>query len=140
MENDVATVAGAEVAAQFGLTDALPPDQQTAREALQKAAHCDALPDEMLPMMVTVQRLRDAMLADAALAALEETGGPVIVITGNGHARKDWGAPFYITAAAPDIVVFSLGQGEAGQMPDGGFDLLMDGPAVDRGDPCEAFR
>jgi hypothetical protein len=62
------------------------------------------------------------------------------VITGNGHAREDWGAPHALRIAAPDVTYFTIGQGEAGQMPDGGFGLTLDGPTVDRGDPCDAFR
>lgn len=134
-------VAGAFVAdpARFGLATPLEPDQQAAREALQLAAHCDALPPEMLPMMVDVQRLRDAELARVALLALVETGGPVVVITGNGHARTDWGAPSVLRGAAPGVPVVALGQGEDGTSPAGTFDLLEDASSVPREDPCLAF-
>jgi uncharacterized iron-regulated protein len=119
----------------------LDPEMQAQREALQMAAHCDALPAEMLPQMVDVQRVRDTLLATAALQALEDTGGPVVVITGNGHARTDWGAPALLMAAAPGVSVMALGQGEDGRAgPEGGFDLVESAPPVDRGDPCEAFR
>lgn len=141
MGQDLAEVFGAD-SALFGLDVALSEDQQAQREALQMAAHCDALPSEMLPMMVNIQRLRDAELAAAALRAFQETGGPVVVITGNGHARKDWGATYLFSQAAPDVPVFALGQGEIGRSPpDGGFDQIEKiAPAVDRGDPCDAFR
>lgn len=129
-----------EEAARFGLDRPLPEEMQAAREAMQMAAHCDALPAEMLPMMVDVQRLRDARLAQVALEALAATGGPVAVITGNGHARADWGMPVYLGAAAPDVAVFTLGQSEDGVAPDGTFDAILDAPAVDRPDPCLAFR
>lgn len=125
---------------RFGLDSDLPPDQQAARQAHQMAAHCDALPDTMLPGMVTIQRVRDAWLAKQALTAWAETGGPVVVITGNGHARRDWGAPALLARAAPDLRVFALGQSENGQSPDGHFDLTLDAPAPDRPDPCDAFR
>jgi uncharacterized iron-regulated protein len=140
MQQDLTSVLGVEISARFGMDQPLPRTQQETREALQASAHCDALPPEMLPMMVDVQRLRDAALAQAALDAFSETGGPVVVITGNGHAREDWGAPFMVRLAMPDIAVFSLGQGEEGQAPQGGFDVVVDGPAVDRGDPCDAFK
>ena len=139
MSGDIADIIGDDAAQRFGLDEPLPPQQQTAREALQRSAHCDALPEDLLPTMVSVQRLRDAALAQAALQAYEQFGGPVVVITGNGHARTDWGAPHVLTQAAPDLVVFSLGQGEAGRMPDGAFAMVVDGPAVDRGNPCDAF-
>ena len=140
MQEDVFSVFGADAAAQFGLDQPLPEKQQELREALQRAAHCDALPEALLPRMVDVQRLRDATLAQAALEAVTRLGAPVVVITGNGHAREDWGAPALLRLAAPDITVFSLGQGEAGEYPEGGFGFVLDGPAVDRGDPCDAFK
>jgi uncharacterized iron-regulated protein len=129
---------GAEDAATYGLDAPLPAAQLEARLTFQAAAHCDALPAELLPQMVELQRLRDAVLARTALDALDRTGGPVVVITGNGHARKDWGMPVYIEAARPDVTVFSLGQAEDGQVA-GTFDQVMDSPAVAREDPCAAF-
>lgn len=124
----------------FGLDTPLPAPQQAAREAMQMAAHCDAMPEEMLPAMVDIQRLRDARLAQVALTALRETGGPVVVITGNGHARADWGVPVYISRAAPEVSVFALGQGEDGRPPPGTFDAVLDAPAPQRPDPCLAFQ
>ncbi|MFD0859674.1 ChaN family lipoprotein [Roseovarius aquimarinus] len=124
----------------FGLAEPLPEAERAAREALQAAAHCDALPPEMLPIMVDIQRLRDAALARAALEAWRETGGPVAVITGNGHARKDSGMPALLARAAPELRIHSLGQGEDSTPPGGGFDEIADSPAPVRGDPCEAFR
>lgn len=140
MEMDLADAFG-KGAERFGLNRPLPDDQQTAREDLQRVAHCDALPDTLLPMMVDMQRLRDARLAAVAIDALDQTGGPVVVITGNGHARADWGAPALARLARGDsITVFSLGQGENGAAPDGSFDATQSADPPDRGDPCEAFR
>lgn len=140
MQQELTDVLGQADAARFGLDQPLPGDQQALREDMQGRAHCDALPGEMLPMMVSVQRLRDAALARAALEAHAQTGGPVVVITGNGHARTDWGAPFYVRQADADLTLFALGQGEDGRAPDGTFDTVTDSPAVDRGDPCDAFN
>lgn len=128
------------LAAEYGLSAPLDAETQAAREALQAEAHCGALPDEMLPVMVDAQRLRDAALAEAALRALEATGGPVMVITGNGHARSDWGMPALMAFAAPDVPVFALGQGENGNAAQGAFALTLDAPAPDRGDPCAVFN
>lgn len=126
-------------AGAYGLTTPLLSDEQETREAMQMAAHCDALPADILPAMVDIQRLRDAQLAKMALRAFEQTGGPVVVITGNGHARTDWGMPVYLKRAAPDLSITALGQGEAGQPPAGTFDLIEDAPTVERNDPCAAF-
>lgn len=124
---------------RFGLTEPLPSDQQAAREAEQHDAHCGALPAEMLAGMVEVQRLRDAGLAQTALAAFEETGGPVAVITGNGHARSDHGLPVYLKQAAPEIRVLSIGQLEETPTEPPPYDLWLVTPAAERGDPCEAL-
>jgi uncharacterized iron-regulated protein len=128
-------------AERFGLDTALPDEEQAAREALQMAAHCDALPPEMLPGMVAAQRLRDAAFADTVLKALAETGGPVAVITGSGHARTDWGMPAALRHAAPEVTVLSLGQiedhGEGVAAPP--FDLWLVTAPADRPDPCAAF-
>lgn len=140
MQEDLSVVVGSQTAVRFGLDQPLPDGQKVEREALQREAHCNALPDNLLPRMVTVQRVRDASLAEAALTSLQQFGRPVVVITGNGHAREDWGAPFLLRFADPDVKVFTLGQGEAGQNPTGEFRKIVDGPAVDRGDPCDAFK
>ncbi len=139
LEEGLDAVMGA-AAARFGLDSPLPEDEQTAREALQMEAHCDALPEEMLPGMVRIQRLRDAMLAQAAMTAFEETGGPVVVITGNGHARRDWGMPALLARAAPELSVHVTGQTEDDMPLPGRFDSVLSAPPADRDDPCAAFR
>lgn len=128
--------AGSEL---FGLEEALDDDEQSEREAGQLAAHCDALPIKMLPGMVEAQRLRDAALARAVIAAMAETGGPVAVITGNGHARRDWGLPRSLELAAPDLTVLSVGQLE--HMPEGPvpYDLWLLTEPAERDDPCAGF-
>ena len=126
-------------AARFGLDRPLPPAQQTAREALQASAHCDALPAELLPAMVSIQRLRDALLANAALDAIDQHGSPVVVITGTGHARTDWGAPAMLAMAAPDLRILSVGQFEQPQN-DPAHDVVVVTQPHPRPDPCDAFR
>ncbi len=127
-------------AARYGLDRDLDPAEQTTREAMQMAAHCDALPEDMLPGMVAVQRLRDAVLARAVVQAMDETGGPVAVITGNGHARRDWGMPAVLAEVAPDLDIWVLGQTEDGRPLEGGFDAVKSAPAAERPDPCAAFQ
>lgn len=126
-------------AALFGLSVALPDAEQHAREQGMQDGHCGALPPEMLPWFVDQQRFRDAVFAREALQAVKDLGGPVVVITGNGHARNDWGMPVYLDAAAPDRRVISVGQiTETQDMPP--FDIWRVGPAVERPDPCAAFQ
>ncbi|RMD94840.1 MAG: hypothetical protein D6811_02030 [Alphaproteobacteria bacterium] len=129
-------------AALFGLDEPLPPEEQSLREAEQAEAHCNALPEDLLPGMVAAQRLRDAALARAVIAAMAETGGPVVVITGNGHTRRDRGVPLMLARAAPELRVLSIGQLEAqpeeGETPP--FDLWLVTPPHPRPDPCEELR
>jgi uncharacterized iron-regulated protein len=127
-------------AARYALTEPLDPDEQAAREQEQQEAHCNALPEDILPGFVEAQRLRDAALADAALTALETHGAPVVIVTGNGHARTDWGVPALLAVAAPDVTVFALGQFEAEPVSQVPFDAWTVADPVDRPDPCAAFR
>lgn len=130
---------GAAPAARFGLDQPLPAAEQAAREAEQQANHCNMMPEDMLPTLVEIQRLRDASLAAATDQALADRGGPVVVITGNGHARLDRGLAVYLAQARPDVLIRSLGQSEDGEIS-GRFDLLLDAPSGDRPDPCLAFQ
>lgn len=133
-----AAVFGAQ-AGRYGLTASLTPEDQAAREAEMQEAHCGALPAEVLPGMVQAQRLRDAALARAVVQAHEATGGPVVVITGNGHARRDQGVPASLAQAMPDLSVLSVGQleGAGGAAPP--YDLWIVTPILPRDDPCDAF-
>ncbi len=140
----IAVVQGAGVAfgahaARYGLDKPLAEADQAQREAEQYLAHCGALPKELLPGMVAAQRLRDAALARATVQAVEATGGPVVVIAGNGHARNDRGVPAVLRLVAPDLQVLSVGQLEA-RAEDAPFDLWVVSDAPERQDPCTAFR
>lgn len=145
VEDGAAAVFGAS-AELFGLDVPLPAEQLEQRIQLQDDAHCGALPDEMLPGMVEAQRLRDAALARATVAAFAhaqaDKTGPVVVITGNGHAREDWGMPAALRvyfADRPDVDIRTLAQLEstdAGNMPV--TSSVVTAPA-EREDPCKAF-
>lgn len=127
-------------AVAFGLDQPLPEDEQAEREAMQMTAHCDALPEAMLGGMVGAQRLRDAAFARTVLAALETHGAPIVLITGNGHARRDWGVPFYLSQVAPEVSVYALGQLEAAPEEVPPFDGWIVTAPTERDDPCAAFR
>lgn len=127
-------------ASRFGLDRPLPEAELAVQIAEQAEAHCNALPEELLPGMVEAQRLRDAALARAALTALDETGGAVAIITGNGHARRDRGVPSYLAAVRSDVTVLAVGQLEAVPEDPPPFDLWHVTEPAERPDPCEAFR
>ncbi len=133
----------------FGLDEPLPEDQLAVRVELQDNAHCNAMPSDLLPGMVEAQRLRDAALARATVEAVEEmrardVQSRVVVITGNGHARTDWGMPEMLARAFPEtgkdrlrIATFAQFETTAPEDPPYGHWIVTE--AVDRGDPCEAF-
>ena len=139
VDEGAAEVFGAD-APTFALDRPLPDAERGLRIDEQRAAHCDALPEDLLPGMVEAQRLRDGWLARAALAAHADTGGPVVVITGNGHARADWGVPALLAEAAPELGVLSVGQFEDMPPDDPPFDLWLVTDPAERPDPCAAFR
>lgn len=143
------------LAARYALDQPLPPAQQKRREEGQVAAHCGAIPASAAAPMVAAQRIRDASFAEALLRAEDEGNGFSILITGNGHARKDWGVPAALQAAAPEKTVISVAmiEIEPGQPLDRAslaaefgadrppFDyVIATWPPVDRGDPCAAFK
>jgi uncharacterized iron-regulated protein len=138
MTEGAAAVFGSE-AADYGLDQPLPPHLQAMREAEQQAAHCNALPVGMLPGMVAAQRLRDAAFSRTALQALAETGGPVVVITGSGHADRERGMPVFLGRAAPSVSVLSVGQVESSADTVQPFDLWIVTDPAPREDPCAAF-
>lgn len=127
-------------AARFGLAQPLPESEQRARERLQQEAHCNMLPESLLPGMVEAQRLRDAAFARIALAAVAQSGKPVVVITGTGHARGDWGMPAALRAAAPQLKVITIGQFEEAAPAEGHFDHVLVSAAAPREDPCNTLR
>lgn len=131
---------GVQAAQVWGLDRPLPPEQQAERENAQARAHCDAMPEDLLPGMVAAQRLRDAVLAHSVTLAHAQTGGPVVLITGNGHARTDRGVPRKLARGAPSLGVLAIGQLESEPDSEPPYDLWLVTPGIERGDPCAAFE
>ena len=125
---------------QFGLDQALPKAQLQERLQAQFEAHCEAMPLEMMGGMVEAQRFRDAAFADVVARAYEADGGPVVLIAGNGHARRDWGVPAVLAVAMPELKVLSVGHLEAPVDEEPPFDLWLLTKAAAREDPCLAFK
>lgn len=119
--------------------------------ALQKAAeadivqgHCGALPASQVAPMALAQRVRDASLARAMLAAAPAER--VVLIAGNGHVRRDRGVPLYLRSAGiPASAILTVGLIEVDGEGDGGtsfglYDRLQATPREPRPDPCEVFK
>lgn len=71
--------------------------------------HCGLMPRNALGPMVTVQRVRDAVLADNMVRAhgREDTDSAVL-IAGSGHARRDIGAPSAVAAMVPNASIVTI--------------------------------
>jgi uncharacterized iron-regulated protein len=115
-------------------------DQQRAAQIDIDQGHCGALSSSQLGPMATGQRLRDASMAHAMLAA--RPGSRVVLIAGNGHVRRDRGVPHYLRAAGvPAQAIHSVGFLEIGDVAaPGAFDDVVMTRPEPRPDPCEGFR
>jgi uncharacterized iron-regulated protein len=57
-------------------------------------SHCGHMPTSMIAPMVTIQRARDARMAETL--SERATAGGAVLIAGSGHVRKDRGVPWYL--------------------------------------------
>ena len=69
--------------------------------------HCNLLPDEMIPLMVSIQMGKDALFAKTLAQKADDR--KAILIAGNGHVRKDRGVPFYLARQAPSASIQVIG-------------------------------
>jgi uncharacterized iron-regulated protein len=114
-------------------------------------AHCGYGSDESVKAMVSVQRARDAQMAQSLIAAGDTDGA--ILVAGAGHVRKDYAIPVYLTHKVPGKQVISMAflevvdqkpepQNYALEYPNGRlpFDYVWFTPRVDDENPCEKFK
>lgn len=125
---------------RFGLDRDLPKAQLEYRLQAQFEAHCEAMPLEMMGGMVEAQRFRDAAFGAVVVQAIEDVGGPVVLIAGNGHARIDWGVPAVLAIGKPELKVLSIGHLEVPIVGAPPFDSWVITDAVIRDDPCLEFK
>jgi len=93
VRNDYEAVFGAARSAQLGLQRPLDPGWQAAQEHEIDLGHCGALPKTLIPGMARAQFARDAVMADV-LRRNSQAG--VVLIAGNGHARRDTAVPRWL--------------------------------------------
>ena len=99
--------------------------------------HCNLLPREALPGMARAQIARDRALA-SAIAPYAVRG--VVLLTGNGHARKDIGVPHWLTPEARTAALSIAFVERGGDEPVADFDAYVVTEAAPRPDQCEALR
>ncbi len=139
-----AAIAWGPGADRVGLATPLPESLRAEIEDEMMTAHCNKLPREVAARMVEAQRFRDARLARAVVRARQKAGArPVVLITGDGHARSDRGAPTYIHRLAPELTVLTVGQIELrpGDAPQAiartaPYDFVWFSAPAPRSDPC----
>jgi uncharacterized iron-regulated protein len=71
-------------------------------------AHCGVMPKSALGYMIPVQRARDGALASATLEG-SAMAGSAVMIAGNGHVRKDRGAPVVLARLDPGASMLAIG-------------------------------
>jgi uncharacterized iron-regulated protein len=120
--------------------DRLSADLLRAQEVAIDEGHCHQMDEQMLPAIARAQIARDATLAQSISPYLQRG---VILLTGNGHARRDIGVPHFLPAQQQERVV-SIALLERGTpaeaAPDGAYDAVFRTPAQSRADPCESLR
>lgn len=136
-----------EIRAVFDLLDPLPPAIAETMTEIQFASHCEMMPRERMAGMVTVQRARDAALAEAVVAAHRQGASPVALIAGGGHVRHDHGTGLLVRKALPEADVLTIGLIEATDWDARvqiermeSFDILWVTTEAERPDPCDSLR
>jgi uncharacterized iron-regulated protein len=114
------------------------PSLLAAQENEIDAGHCHALPREQLPAMARAQLARDAVMA---LVLREHAARGVVLLAGDGHARRDIGVPTWFDP--PTLArVFAVGFLERSDPdpPASAFDAVVTTDAAPRPDPCATLR
>lgn len=129
--------------AALGL-DRLPAEFIADHERAVARGHCDLLPAESLPSMARAQIARDLVLARSLLPYLSRG---VVLLTGNGHVRKDMGVPHWLTAEQRrEVIAIGLLEANSGEVGVAvedlkqRYDVVLRTAPADRPDPCEALR
>ena len=142
------TALAPERVSRLALTTEPSEETRAAMSEEMRASHCGLLPDDSIAPMVRVQRVRDGLMAEA-LAKPGSDGA--VLIAGNGHVRRDRGAPWYLAlldpAPAAIVSFLEVADGKTDAVAYGKtfdnrppFDYLWFTTRVDDTDPCERFR
>ncbi len=113
--------------------------EQTRLETDLDIAHCGHLKKTMVDMMARAQIFKDRTMANALVR--ETGGGSGVLIAGNGHIRKDYGVPNYLTNSVS--VAFMEIEYEDIVPTDydaHNYDYLWFTARVDDEDPCKKFE
>jgi uncharacterized iron-regulated protein len=133
----------ASTQATLGL-DRLPAEFVEAHERAVARGHCDLLPASALAPMARAQIARDIVLARSLRPYLARG---VVLLSGNGHVRKDIGVPVWLSAdERRDVLSIGLLERESEKAildaaeHSAQFDVVIETAAAERPDPCAALR
>ncbi|HEY4038034.1 MAG TPA: ChaN family lipoprotein [Burkholderiaceae bacterium] len=124
---------------QLGL-DPLPAELLHVQQQEVDQGHCHQIAEPLLSALARAQIARDAAIAQAISPYLERG---VILLTGNGHARRDIGVPHFLSPREQQRVVsIALIERDtpAESVPAGAYDAVFQTPVQPREDPCESLR
>ncbi len=123
--------------AALGLDD-LPPALVREQERAVDEGHCHRMAAEALPGLARAQIARDATLAQSIERYLPRG---VVLLTGNGHARRDIGVARFLPPEqrARTITIGLLETGDSLADDSGAFDVVFITPAQPRPDPCASI-
>ena len=130
---------------QLGLNSPLP---KSADKALQKSiitAHCGYLDESSAQPMISMQRYKDAFMASqyfSTTSSPKKSQKIVLYLVGSGHARNDFGAPYYLRHKDENLKILSLLLQEEGteKSSTAPFDYAIPTGAFEREDPCSKFK
>ncbi len=125
-------------AAALGLRD-IPSRLLRAQEREIEIGHCGLAPRDMLAAIATAQIARDAVLADSIRPYFPRG---VVLLTGNGHARRDIGVMVHLSDAerARALSIGLLEDDPKTPERASAFDVAFRMPAQPRPDPCLRLR
>ncbi len=118
--------------------DRAPAPLLAAQEKEIDIGHCHKVPKQQLPFMARAQLARDAVMAGILR---EHAAQGVVLLAGDGHARRDIGVPSWFDPATL-ARVFAVGFLERGDAPPLGsaFDAVVTTDPAPRPDPCAALE
>jgi uncharacterized iron-regulated protein len=133
VESGYGAVLDSRTIASLGLDRPVAPELEAAQRHEIDVGHCHDMPQSMLAGMARAQFARDAVMA----AVLREHASEgIVLLAGNGHARRDIGVPRWLPSAWLTRV-FSVGYLEKGDsVPRGAFDAVVLTPPAERTPPC----
>lgn len=121
--------------------DALPARFVQQHEDAIAAGHCNMLERAALPALAHAQMARDITMATAIRPYIDRG---VVLLSGNGHVRRDVGVPFWLTArertSAISIGLLERGDTVLDAQPAPPFDAYVVTERAERADPCKGLE